>query len=383
VSLRVALFTDSYRPTVDGVVNSVLATRQSLEAHGHRVFTFAPEDPDNGHSVERDTIFLKAKGFRPYPGYRLAVFPGHEISVLSDLDVDVIHSHGVGFMGIKGLWCSWATKIPFVQTYHTQVQEALRYYSPVNLSPRFLQRLLRIYLRVFLGRCDAVIALTRTMMRELRALAPGMQRCRVIPTGVDTRRFQPGLDADWVRDRWGLNGGKMILHVGRIAPEKNLPVILAAMTSVRRVYPEAKLVVVGVGPQLDECKALAARLGLEDAIRFAGFVPDEDLPAYYAACDVFATASTFEVHPMVVLEALASGRPVAGANAGGIPEFVRHGENGALFDPSDPRGAADAMLLSLEKGETMQEAARATALNYSVGRCTRQLEDVYRTLMPS
>src|SRR5438093_319156 len=105
VSLRVALFTDSYRPTVDGVVNSVLATRQSLEAHGHRVFTFAPEDPDNGHSVERDTIFLKAKGFRPYPGYRLAIFPGRELEALSDLDVDIIHSHGIGFMGIKSLWC--------------------------------------------------------------------------------------------------------------------------------------------------------------------------------------------------------------------------------------------------------------------------------------
>ena len=86
---------------------------------------------------------------------------------------------------------------------------------------------------------------------------------------------------------------------------------------------------------------------------------------------------------MVVLEALASGRPVAGANAGGIPEFVRHGENGALFAPNDPRDAADAMLLALRKGEAMQEAARETALTYSVDQCTRRLEGVYRTLIPS
>jgi len=383
VSLRVALFTDSYLPTVDGVVNSVLATRRELEAHGHRVFVFAPEDPDNGHAVERDTIFLRAKGFRPYPGYRLAIFPGREIEALSDLDVDIIHSHGIGFMGIKSLWCSWATKIPMVQTYHTRVQDAIPYYSPVNISPRLLARLLAIYIRVFLRHCDAVIALTDAMMRELRVLAPRMQRCRVIPTGVDIRRFHPGIDADWVRDRWDVNGGKMILHVGRIAPEKNLPLLFAAMTSVRLVYPEAKLIVAGVGPQLEECKALAARLGLADAIRFAGFVSADELPAYYAACDVFATASTFEVHPMVVLEALASGRPVAGANAGGIPEFVRHGENGALFAPNDPRDAADAMLLALRKGEAMQEAARETALTYSVDQCTRRLEGVYRTLIPS
>jgi len=383
VSLRIALFTDSYLPTIDGVVNSVLATRRELEAHGHEVFVFAPADPNNGHHVERGTIFLRAKEFRPYPGYRLAIFPGKEIEALSDLDVDIIHSHGIGFMGIKSLWCSWATKIPMVQTYHTRVQDAIPYYSPVNLSPRFLARALALYLRVFLGKCDAVIALTRAMMRELRALAPGMQRCRVIPTGVDTRRFRPDVDGRWVRDQWGVDGGKLILHVGRIAPEKNLPVLFAAMSSVRRVYPDAKLIVAGVGPQLDECKALAARLGLADAIGFAGFVSEEDLPAYYAAADVFATASTFEVHPMVVLEALASGRPVAGANAGGIPEFVRHADNGALFRPSDPRDAADAMLLSLKRQDLMREPARATALEYSVDRCTRRLEDVYRNLIAS
>lgn len=381
MSLRIALFTDSYLPTIDGVVNSVLATRRELEAHGHEVFVFAPADPNNGHHVERGTIFLRAKEFRPYPGYRLAIFPGKEIEALSDLDVDIIHSHGIGFMGIKSMWCSWATKIPMVQTYHTRVQDAIPYYSPVNISPRFLGRLLAYYLRVFLGHCDAVIALTRTMARELRALAPGMRRCRVIPTGVDTRRFHPGVDGSWVRQRWEVDGGKMILHVGRIAPEKNLATLFEAMTSVRRVYPNAKLIVAGVGPQLNECRALAARLGLEDAIRFAGFVPESKLPAYYTACDVFATASTFEVHPMVVLEALACGRPVAGANAGGIPEFVRHSENGALFRPGDPRDAADAMLLCLKRQDLMREQARATALMYSSDRCTRRLEDVYRTLI--
>ncbi|HTD81546.1 MAG TPA: glycosyltransferase, partial [Thermoplasmata archaeon] len=111
-----------------------------MEAHGHRVFTFAPEDPNNGHHVERDTIFSRAKEFRPYPGYRLAIFPGHEIEALNDLDVDLIHSHGIGFMGIKGLWCSWASRIPIVQTYHTLVQEAIPFYSPLGLNLHLLER---------------------------------------------------------------------------------------------------------------------------------------------------------------------------------------------------------------------------------------------------
>src|SRR5213594_2255984 len=102
-AVRIALFTDSYLPTVDGVVTSVLTTRRQLEAHGHEVIVFAPEDPRRRGRREPGTIYVRAKEFHHYPGYRLAMFPGRETDLIKEMGIDVIHIHGVGFVGIKGL----------------------------------------------------------------------------------------------------------------------------------------------------------------------------------------------------------------------------------------------------------------------------------------
>ena len=381
MSLRVALFTDSYLPTVDGVVNSVLASRRELEAHGHRVFVFAPEDPNNGHHVERDTIFVKAKEFRPYPGYRLAIFPGHELEALNDLDVDIIHSHGIGFMGIKGLWCSWATKIPIVQTYHTLVQEAMPFYSPIGLNLHLLERGLRLYLRVFLSHCEGVVVPTQAILGEVRRLAPLARIRGVIPTGIDPQKFHPGVNGFPVRSRWGLNGHDVVLHVGRISPEKNLATLINAFPYVKLDNPDAKLLVVGAGPYMDRYYDLVRKRDLLGDVIFTGFVPDAELPTYYAACDAFAIASKFETQGLVVLEALSTGKPVAGANSRAIPEFVEHGRNGFLFDPDSPREAAEAIRLSLDRRDAMKGPARETAMNFSVDRCIRRLEGVYEGLV--
>lgn len=378
--MRIALFTDSYLPTVDGVVTSVLATRHELEAHGHKVFVFAPEDPGNGHRLERDTIFVKAKEFRPYPGYRLAIFPGHEIEVLSDLDVDVLHSHGLGFMGIKGLWCSWATRIPIVQTFHTLLQEAMPFYSPIGLNLHLLERGLRLYLRVFLNRCEGVVVPTRAILGEVQALAPRAHISGVIPTGIDPQKFHPGVNGYSVRSRWGLNGHDVVLHVGRVSPEKNLATLIHAFPYVKLQNPDAKLLIVGSGPYLGKYYDLVRKLDLLGDVIFTGFVPDAELPKYYAACDAFAIASRFETQGLVVLEALATGKPVAGANSRAIPEFVQPGRNGFLFEPTNPRAAAQAVLLALDHRDEMAEPAREVALKYSIDRCTRRLEAVYEGL---
>src|SRR5205809_1081120 len=301
--MRIALFTDSYLPTVDGVVTSVLSTRRQLEAHGHEVVVFAPEDPRRRGTREDGSVYVRAKEFHHYPGYRLAMFPGREVDVIKDLGIDVIHIHGVGFVGIKGLWASWQAKIPRVSTFHTMIHDTLAFYSPFGL------------------------------------------------------------------------------HVGRVAPEKNLSTVIHAFPKILEANQDTKLMIVGTGPYMEKYYDLVARLGLSGDVIFTGFVPDADLPKYYAAADAFAIASKFETQGLVVLEALASGRPVAGANYRAIPEFVREGVNGALFDPNDVRGCAAAILRCLRGRDSMQKAAREVALDYSVERCTRRLERVYERLV--
>ena len=378
---RIALFTDSYLPTVDGVVTSVLTTRRQLEAHGHEVVVFAPEDPRRRGKREPGTIYVRAKEFRHYPGYRLAMFPGRETDLIKEMGIDVIHIHGVGFVGIKGIWASWHAKVPRVSTFHTMIHETLAFYSPFGLNLHLLERGLRFYLRVFLRKTHGVVVPSRAILDEILALSPAAKIADVIPTGVDTDRFRPGTSGQGIRTKWGLNGHDVILHVGRVAPEKNLTTLIHAFPKVIEANPDTKLMIVGTGPYMEKYYDLVRHLGLSGDVIFTGFVPDADLPKYYAAADAFAIASKFETQGLVVLEALASGRPVAGANYRAIPEFVREGVNGALFEPNDVRGCAAAILRCLREPDGMREAARETALRFSVERCTRRLERVYDRLV--
>lgn len=379
--MRIALFTDTYLPTVDGVVTSVLTTRRQLEAHGHEVVVFAPEDPRRRGMREAGTIYVRAKEFRHYPGYRLAMFPGHEVDLIKDLGIDVIHNHGVGFVGIKGLWASWQAKIPRVSTFHTMIHDTLAFYSPFGLNLHLLERGVRFYLRIFLRKTQGVVVPSRAILEEILALSPRANIADVIPTGVDPERFRPNVPGQSIRTRWGLNGHDVVLHVGRVAAEKNLETLIHAFPRILAANPDTKLLIVGTGPYMEKYYDLVRHLGLSGDIIFTGFVPDADLPKYYAAADAFAIASKFETQGLVVLEALASGLPVAGANYRAIPEFVQEGLNGSLFDPGDVRGCSAAVLKCLRERDAMSDPARETALDYSVERCTRRLEGVYERLV--
>jgi len=379
--MRIALFTDSYLPTVDGVVTSVLSTRRQLEAHGHEVVVFAPEDPRRRGAHETGTVYVRAKEFRHYPGYRLAMFPGHEVDLIKDLGIDLVHIHGVGFVGIKGLWASWQAKIPRVSTFHTMIHDTLAFYSPFGLNLHLLERGLRFYLKIFLRKTQGIVVPSRAILEEIRDLSPTARIADVIPTGVDPDRFRPDISGHGIRTKWGLNGHDVVLHVGRVAPEKNLTTLIHAFPRILQSNPDTKLMIVGTGPYMEKYYDLVARLRLSGDVIFTGFVPDADLPRYYAAADAFAIASKFETQGLVVLEALASGTPVAGANYRAIPEFVRDGVNGALFDPADVRSCAAAIVRCLKDRDRMGEVARDSALPFSIERCTRRLEQVYERLV--
>ena len=379
--MRIALFTDSYLPTVDGVVTSVLSTRRQLEAHGHEVVVFAPEDPRRRGAHETGTVYVRAKEFRHYPGYRLAMFPGHEVDLIKDLGIDLVHIHGVGFVGIKGLWASWQAKIPRVSTFHTMIHDTLAFYSPFGLNLHLLERGLRFYLKIFLRKTQGIVVPSRAILEEIRDLSPTARIADVIPTGVDPDRFRPDISGQGIRTKWGLNGHDVVLHVGRVAPEKNLTTLIHAFPRILQSNPDTKLMIVGTGPYMEKYYDLVARLRLSGDVIFTGFVPDADLPRYYAAADAFAIASKFETQGLVVLEALASGTPVAGANYRAIPEFVRDGVHGALFDPADVRSCAAAIVRCLKDRDRMGEVARDSALPFSIERCTRRLEQVYERLV--
>lgn len=380
--MRIGLFTDTYLPTVDGVVNSLLATRHALERMGHDVVVCAPEDRKNGSPEDEKAIYCRAREFKKYPGYRMArLFSDRLTLAMQEYEPDLMHSHGVAVVGMKSMWASRELKVPYVLTFHTMVLDALNYYSPVKLNISFMRWLIRRYLGFFLHRCKGIVVPTSVIAWEVRALAPRVKMMEVIPTGVDTQRFHTKVSGREVRERWGLDSNELILHVGRVSPEKNVSVLLSAFSLVKREKPDAKLMIVGSGPALDESKTRAKGMGLQDDVIFAGFIDDRLLPKYYAACDAFAITSTFETQGLVVLEAMATGKCVAGAKYRAIPEFVKEGETGFLFEPYNAFDCSRAIIKALDCNGDLNDNARQMAERYSIERCTEKLVSFYETLI--
>jgi phosphatidylinositol alpha-1,6-mannosyltransferase len=175
--------------------------------------------------------------------------------------------------------------------------------------------------------------------------APG----RVIFAGVDIDRFHPLADGRAVRERAGVAAdAPLLVAIQRVAPEKRVDVLVRAMPSILRRHPRAILVVGGKGSALDSLRELAAGLGVAGSVRFAGYVPDADLPAHYAAADVFVFHSTYETFGVVLAEAMAAGRAIVSVNSTAIPEVVADGETGLLVPPLDPDALAEKVCFLLE-----------------------------------
>jgi phosphatidylinositol alpha-1,6-mannosyltransferase len=182
-------------------------------------------------------------------------------------------------------------------------------------------------------------ALARSVY-ELLGRSDLARRVQVVPLGTEPTQFRPGIDPTPIRAKYGLAGGPWILTVARLEWHKGIDTVIEALPAVRAAHPTAGYVVAGTGPRQTQLEQLAARLGVGDAVKFLGFVPDEALPALYNAVDLYVGASRY--HDLLVegfgislVEASASGIAVVGGRSGGVPDAVRDGETGILVDPED------------------------------------------------
>jgi len=371
--MKIAMFADSYRPTVDGAVVAMETAASGLEKRGHEVVVLAP-DPKQEVKESRRVHYLPSREFKRYPGYRMVVAPADMLEFLRKEKVDVIHCHGLASMAVLSLTASRALKIPHVLTFHTMASEAAKYYSPLPIREDFLSELVWVYLRNLLKRPEVVVTPSAPIRDELIANGVVMKSCEVIPTGVDCVRYTPERYDKKFLEKYGLAGKRVLLHVGRLSKEKRLDIILRAMAALAPKEPDLRLLVVGRGPASDYYKGLARELGLREKVVFAGFLPDDELPTAYASAEMLVIASTFETQGLVVMEALASGTPVVGIRYRAIPEFVHEGKNGCLFDED---GCADAIRRCLLRSESMMLDAVSSARGYSVDSGAALLEEAY------
>jgi 1,2-diacylglycerol 3-alpha-glucosyltransferase len=357
--MKIAMMVDAHFPVRDGVVAAIDLLHKELMKRGHEVLLIAP-DPGKENRID-GVHYIKARSFGTFDGYFLPIFPSDSLFKLKEADIDVINVHGFAFMAVRGIMSGKLLNKPVAITFHTPVWDFIGEYSP--LDEDLSLNVGWSYFRKVFGRADALIAQMPSIAQELKKNKVKGD-IRVIPTGVDIDKMRPGLDGSAIKERYGIAGKKVIIHVGRLSPEKCIDMLIRAAAELD---DDIVIMIVGKGTLEAELKELTASLGLSHRVIFTGFVSDEELPLHYAAADAAVSASIYEAQCLAIMDAMACGLPAVCPHGRAFVDFIRDGENGYLYNAGAEECAA-AIRKCLSASPVIKENARKTAEQYSIKR---------------
>ena len=290
---------------------------------------------------------------------------------LVDFRPDLIHVADPACLGIAGIYYSDVLGLPLVISYHTRLPKYLQYYRLSALEPA-VWKLMRVrHNRAQLNLCTSLV-----MQDEL--IAHGVERVALWPKAVDTKEFQPGFASCEMRS-WLSNGhpdSPLFLYVGRLSPEKGIE----TLRSVLEAIPGSRLAIVGGGPSQD---SLVSHFAGTDTF-FAGYLTGRKLSEAMASVNALILPSKTETLGLVLMEAMASGAIVVGANAGGIPDIIHHEGNGFLFNPDRPGDLAEVarrVLAEPATCEALRAKARQQSEQWSWAASTDQLVRFYEAAL--
>ncbi|MCX8202418.1 MAG: glycosyltransferase [Candidatus Micrarchaeota archaeon] len=372
--MKIAFFTETWYPNVDGVVVAISNTKERLEKLGNEVIVFAAGTADLKKRRKKDAAYIfPSVDFIPYPTYKLAIFPYPDAEEIARKEkVDIIHSHGMGPMGLAALYAATILKKPLIGTLHTNIQEATHYIAPIKPMQKIMKRVAWRYLRWYYNQCDKVIVPSEYMRKE--CIKNGIKNVEVISNGIDLDRFKPGEKKMW-KDR------TVVLYTGRLVKEKNLEVLIKAAHLIKKEIPNVLFVIVGSGPMEQTYKEMVKKHKVEDLFIFISGVRHKGIVEFYHNADVFAFPSMFETQGLSCLEALACGLPVAGADYLAIPDLVKEGYNGYLFKPHDVKGCAAAVVKCIRNKKKLAENAIKIAKEHSIEKSIRRQIKIYHELI--
>ena len=379
--MKIAVFTDTFIPQVNGVVNAVRNFDRMLAGRGHQVKVFTAGKSPGAFSMDGAEVY-KYRGFTflPYPEFEYSVDVFRPVRDASRFGPEIVHAHTPFVMG----YCAWRTarrlNVPLVGTFHTPVDEYVVYIAKrSSLNRRFLKRVAKAYQNWFYRQCDMIIVPARSAAKYLEVKDRPIV---VVSNGIDLARYGIAGREEFRRKYGIAAGGPVILHGGRLSFEKRIDGVIKAMPEVLKNVPDARLLIVGKGPAQKSLENLVGQLGLEKSVIFTGYISDEDFPKAFAAADVLAINSPVETQSLIVLEAFATGVPVVGADAGAIPDAVVPGKNGFLFATDDIAAMAGYLMQVLNDkalGEKLKEGALVTASEHSLEKSAEKLLAVYKS----
>lgn len=376
--MRIGMLVDVYKPHVSGITTFISLNKQQLEKMGHQVFVFTFGDEDY-QDDEKNVI--RSPGLPLLDtGYYLSLRYGKRARQLLHT-MDVCHVHHPFLSGSLALRYCRPRGIPVAFTNHTRYDLYASAYLPV-VGDMLGETTISAYMPAFCRNCDLVIAPSNGMRQVLQRYGVDVP-IDVVPNGVDLAPFrEPTSPID--RSRFGFTPKDVVLiYVGRLGPEKNLPFLLRSFSGAAQAYPDIRLLLVGDGPERENLEDRVHHMNLQNQVHFTGMVAYAQLPAYMAMADAFVTASVTEVHPMTVIEAMASGLPVLGIDSPGVGDTIEDGVTGFLVRGEDvaPFTAKMVRLITDHAArKSMGQQALKASNNYAIERTAQLMVERYETL---
>ncbi len=387
--MRIAYFTDTFLPQVNGVATALANQATELGARGHSVLIFTPKLDD----IKRQKFTAKNVAVVHVPTVPALLYPEFKLGVfglprvvrhLVRFKPDIIHLHTPLTVGMDAVMAARFFKKPLVGTVHVYFAESgylrwLKYKLAVKLVDKAVQH----FLNFMFSQCDLILAPSKMLVDELGK--KGLSKpIGYLPNGVTLK--QPKIisqkERDTIKKKYGLKE-KVVLHFGRLSHEKNVDVLIRSFRTLAKNHSNVSMLVIGDGPTKDSLVKLAKRLGLQKQIIFTGFIEHQKLisSGLLGIADVFATASTMENNPMVVLEAMMYGLPIIGVRQAGLIELVS--TNGYLVKPGDIKDLAEKtekVLFDKTLAEKMSVQSLKSIEPYFVDKVVDKLLGLYQKL---
>ncbi|MDD5182439.1 MAG: glycosyltransferase [Candidatus Nanoarchaeia archaeon] len=385
--MKIAIFTDMFLPSVGGIITSTCHQAEELVKRGYDVAIFAPGERKEICDYKGAKVYyLDSKTFL-FSDFRIS-HPhqfGKELeNILLKEKPDVFHIQTPFPIGLAGIYYGRKFKKPIVMTLHGDVET----YTAQITKGRFEKlikntagKLSMAFIKFLCNRCTKVITPGNSIDKYFRDY--GIKNTVVIPSGIAEMPKQKGRIG--IRKKYGIpRDAEIILYFGRISFEKRIDVLVRAFDVLEKTNKKAFLLIAGTGPQLKPLENQVKKMNLKN-VKFAGFVPNEEVLPVFKASSIFASASDTEAQGLTFVEALFAGKPIVGADRFGAQDMIFNHKNGFLFKPVNAKEMAEKMSLILNDrklAKRMGIESRRISKEYTVdkfvNRITKLYEDVVR-----
>lgn len=383
--MRIGIFTDTYPPYINGVSTSIVMLKGALEKLGHEVFIVTVNNENLTYKYEDDNKIIRLPGIPiGIYDYRLTgIYPVRVINKIKNWKLDVIHSQTEFGVGTFARLIAKQMNIPIVHTYHTMYEDYVHYITKGyfnGTSKKIVEYLTKFY-------CDKtateLIVPTKKAYDLFKDKYKVDRNVHIIPTGIEIDRFykENFKNSQILELRRKLSiqeNDFVILFVGRLGKEKSVDVLIEGERKIVKQHPNVKLMIVGDGPDMEHFKEMVREYHLEKNVIFTGKVPYDDIPLYYEAANLFATASKTETQGLTVIEAMAASLPVLAIDDDSFRIVVVDELNGYLFkDGNDYVKKVDYLLKNKNILSKMSKQARVSAETHSSKYFAQRVLDVY------